>query len=328
MPDPAAATVVSRPSSSSTSNRPGLAARPVTATRVAWIRAAAFSTSLGRERAQRLLERVAVKGSSRSKPSASSAETAPRSSGFDRCFFDRRRRRNRPGQSEGTGARSSTNWSSFLSAAYRVDHAQRTTRASPVVKASRHRPCSRARLETPGELVGRQPGNVLLVEPVELFGVEDGVAAADAFERERCDQLVAREQFLVAARRPSEQRQEVDHRLGQISRDAGYSMTDVAPCRLLSRFLSGPRISGTCANGGGVLPKRLIQQHLLRRVGDVIVAADDVGDLHVDVVGDDRQVIGRLAVGPQNDEVLDLGVVELDRPVDEIVEAPSRPAAP
>ena len=33
-----------------------------------------------------------------------------------------------------------------------------------------------------------------------------------------------------------------------------YSVTDVIPCRLLSFFLSVPRINGTCANSGGVLP--------------------------------------------------------------------------
>ena len=34
---------------------------------------------------------------------------------------------------------------------------------------------------------------------------------------------------------------------------------------------------------------------------------------------DHRQVIGRMAVGAQDDEVLDVLVVELDRPVHEIV---------
>ena len=83
-------------------------------------------------------------------------------------------------------------------------------------------------------------------------------------------------------------------------------MTDVAPWRLLRRFLSVPRISGTCANAGTGLPERLVQQHVLRRVRDVIVAADHVRDRHVDVVGDDRQVIGRLAVGAQDHEIFDV----------------------
>ena len=66
--------------------------------------------------------------------------------------------------------------------------------------------------------------------------------------------------------------------------------------------------------------ERLIQQHVLGRVRDVIVAAHDVRDLHVDVVGDDRQVISRLAVRPQDHEVFDVRVVERNRPVHEIVE--------
>ncbi len=66
-------------------------------------------------------------------------------------------------------------------------------------------------------------------------------------------------------------------------------------------------------------PERLVEQHLLRRVRDVVVAADDVGDAHVDVVDDDRQVVGRVAVRPQHDEVLDHRVVELDPPVHHVV---------
>ena len=76
--------------------------------------------------------------------------------------------------------------------------------------------------------------------------------------------------------------------------------------------------------------ERLIQQHLLRRVRDVIVAAHHVRDRHLDVVRHDRQVIRRMAVGAEDDEVLDVGAVELDRPVDEIVEPQcvSRPSEP
>ena len=58
-----------------------------------------------------------------------------------------------------------------------------------------------------------------------------------------------------------------------------YSVTDVAPCRLLNRFLSAPRISGTCANSGVGAPSASKQQHVLRRVRDVVVAANHVRDL-------------------------------------------------
>src|SRR6185437_8558813 len=74
-----------------------------------------------------------------------------------------------------------------------------------------------AALDTAEQLGGRQPGDVLLVEPVKLLGIEDRVAAADPFEREQLDQFVAREHLAIAARGPSEQRQEIHHRLGQIT---------------------------------------------------------------------------------------------------------------
>ena len=67
--------------------------------------------------------------------------------------------------------------------------------------------------------------------------------------------------------------------------------------------------------------ERAIQQDLLRRVRDVIVAAHHMRDLHLHIVGHDGELIGRLAVGAQDDEVLDVRAVELDRAVDEIVEA-------
>ena len=61
---------------------------------------------------------------------------------------------------------------------------------------------------------------------------------------------------------------------------------------------------------------RAIEQHLFRRVGEVVGAANDVGDAHVDVVDDDAQLVGGHAplfgvfAGAQEDEVFDFGVVE------------------
>ena len=66
--------------------------------------------------------------------------------------------------------------------------AARRARCRP--KLSRHRPASRSSgVRRDDQLAGRQPHDVLLVEPVELLGIEDGVAAADALEREALDEL-------------------------------------------------------------------------------------------------------------------------------------------
>ena len=43
-------------------------------------------------------------------------------------------------------------------------------------------------------------------------------------------------------------------------------------------------------------------------------------DRHLDIVCDDGELVGRLAVGSEDDEILDVGPVELDRPVDEILD--------
>src|SRR4051812_9014185 len=91
----------------------------------------------------------------------------------------------------------------------------------PVVTGASELGCPEARvaqcgLYTPRQFVERQPLNVLLIEPVELLWIEDRVATADPFKRERCNQFVAREQLAIVSWRPAEQREEVDHRFWQV----------------------------------------------------------------------------------------------------------------
>ena len=57
---------------------------------------------------------------------------------------------------------------------------------------------------------------------------------------------------------------------------------------------------------------RLIDLRLARGIGQVIVAADDMGDAHVVVVDHDRQIIGRRAVAAQDDEIVEVLVGEDD----------------
>ena len=53
---------------------------------------------------------------------------------------------------------------------------------------------------------------------------------------------------------------------------------------------------------------------------EVIVAADHVRDAHVDVVHDDAEVVDGRAVRAQDDEVVELGVLEDDAALHEIVD--------
>ena len=55
------------------------------------------------------------------------------------------------------------------------------------------------RLEANGQLAGRQPRDVLLIEPVQLLWIEHRVAAADSPQRELRHQFVPREDLAVRA---------------------------------------------------------------------------------------------------------------------------------
>ena len=53
----------------------------------------------------------------------------------------------------------------------------------------------------------------------------------------------------------------------------------------------------------------------------MIVAANHVRNRHLDVVGHDGEVIGGLTVRSEDDEILDLSALNLDDPVDQVVES-------
>ena len=66
--------------------------------------------------------------------------------------------------------------------------------------------------------------------------------------------------------------------------------------------------------------ERLKEEDVLRRVGEVVLAANDVGDPHVGIVDDDGEVIERRAVGAQDHQVATQGVtVNLDPPADKVI---------
>src|SRR5206468_912745 len=67
--------------------------------------------------------------------------------------------------------------------------------------------------------------------------------------------------------------------------------------------------------------QRVENVDLPRRVVDVVVAADYVRDVHVEVVHDDPEVVRRDAVLAQQDEVVELAVRDGDRPFLEIVKS-------
>ena len=201
-------------------------------------------------------------------------------------------------------------------------------RRDPVAQQHRDRPGGRSRArvepgalevrrEAPTELGLGQPLHVLLVHPLELVGVESRRRGTDRVEVEPRDELLAREDLVVAVR-PAEPREEVDDRLGQVAQllvlhhaHRAVPLRELLP--VLAQHGRHVRVHGR------LRAERADDVDLPRRVVDVVVAADHVRDPHVEVVDDDAEVVGRRAVRARDHEVVELRVGDLDAPLDAVV---------
>ena len=151
---------------------------------------------------------------------------------------------------------------------------------------------------------------MLLVDPGELVGIDRGGRLVDVGDVEQRRHLLEREDLLVAVR-PAEPRQVVEQRLGQVA------LLPVVQHRNGAVALRELGAVGAKDHRQVRIHRRLDAHraqhvHLARRVVQVIVAADHVSDLHVVVVDDDAEVVGRVAIRALDDQVVELGVLEDD----------------
>ena len=72
----------------------------------------------------------------------------------------------------------------------------------------------------------------------------------------------------------------------------------------------GAQDHGDVSERGHGSAEGLVDHDLTRGVGQVVVAADDMGDLHHGVVDDGREVIRGRAIGAEDDKVVELLGVE------------------
>ena len=80
-------------------------------------------------------------------------------------------------------------------------------------------------------------------------------------------------------------------------------------------------MSGRWANCGTLGAHRPEQQDVLGRVGEVVLAPDDVADRHLGVVDTDREVVQRRAVRADDDQVAaERRRVDLDVAANDVVE--------
>ncbi len=159
--------------------------------------------------------------------------------------------------------------------------------------------------------------DVVLVEPKELLGVERRGAAVDLGDVEQLHHLVEREELAVAVRPPNPA-QVVEHGLGQVA--VGSKLEHAHRAVALGEALPvRTENHGHVGIQGQVRAQRIQNIDLARGVVHVVVAADDVRHLHVQIVDDHREVIGRRAVGAHDDQIVELVVAEFQPPADEIV---------
>ena len=117
--------------------------------------------------------------------------------------------------------------------------------------------------------------DVAAVQPAQLLLVEARRVARDALDAEAPDELVGREDRLVVGVAPAEQREVVAHRLGQVAGVAQllHRRGAVALGELLAVGAVQQRQVGEERRLGA---QRLVDEELLGRVREVVLAADDV----------------------------------------------------
>ena len=141
------------------------------------------------------------------------------------------------------------------------------------------------------------------------------LGAADVGDVEALDQLLGAHDRGVVLGPPAEQGEVVAHRGRQVARVAQllHAGGAVALGELLAVGAVEQRQVRVARRHD---PERLHHQQLLRGVGEVVVAADHVGDPHVGVVHRDREVVEDRAVAPGDHEVVRGVVREADLAAD------------
>ena len=180
-----------------------------------------------------------------------------------------------------------------------------------------------ALLAEPGEERARvflrgERAHVDAVQVVELVVVEDRGARADPLEGEEPDEVVAAEDLGAIVVAPAEEREVVEER-GRVVAVVPELLHRDGAVPLGELLAVGPVDVAEVRVRGRLRAERLEDADLLRRVRDVVLAADDVRDPVEPVLDGRGEVVGRTPVGPDRDEVLELLARDFDVPADEIL---------
>ena len=152
--------------------------------------------------------------------------------------------------------------------------------------------------------------NVMAVEAQQLLHVEARSAAVHRIEVEPGDGLGGVDDLVVAVT-PAEPEQRVAHRGGQ-NAELGIGADGDRTVPLGELRAVGAMDQRDMGVSRRLPPKSAEELSLAKRVGEVVVTPDRVGDPHVVVVDDHREHVGRRAVGPQQHHVVESTIVDLD----------------
>jgi hypothetical protein len=195
--------------------------------------------------------------------------------------------------------------------------------------------------------------HVPLLERLEFLGVETGRRFVDPVQGELLDQLLPREMFRLIVQRPTQQRQIIDDRLGQVtdllvevgdhwveggrtgrmSDRLGYlqamlhELGEIAVLQVLvelafAQLRPATRLGhkGQVRVLGQFVAQGLGDENLPRRVGKVLFRPDDVRDLQIVVIHHAGKMVKARPVRPLDHMVLFPSPVELHPAADQVVE--------
>src|SRR5918995_3542449 len=152
----------------------------------------------------------------------------------------------------------------------------------------------------------------------ELLLVEDGRVTAHAVDAEALGEFLGSEYLLVGGVARAEECQVVEERLRQIS--FFREVLDARRAVTLGQLLPvRAEDLGDVGEGREIVPQSLMDQDLSRRVGEVVVAPDDVAYLHLRVVIGGGEVVGWGVRRLHEDEIFEVGVLEGDGATDHVL---------
>ena len=158
---------------------------------------------------------------------------------------------------------------------------------------------------------------VVLIEMVEFSEIGLGTRSSNVLEIEIFGDLCGRKYFLITVR-PTETREPVQHRLGEIAvrfelldRDRVFALREFA-----AAFGHDERYVPERGDGG---VECVVERELKGRIAEVVGASDDMCHVHVEIVDDDREMEEGGSVAAPNDSVTDLARVLTARSEDEII---------